>query len=138
MTGYAWRLAGPGGCDIYRPGHQVHWIQFNRSMRDPGPVIPVAATVDDDGLVHVAGEGVALVCWHHRPELVRAALERFDGRADWKPRWKLLAAPMESAVGGPSTVFYLAVPGNTRGPCRTTQQVLGSSGTASPSGPGAS
>ena len=48
-------------------------------------VIPVTAAVDDDGLVHIEGDDLSLVRWNHRPALLRAALQRFGGMADWKP-----------------------------------------------------
>ena len=62
-------------------------------------VIPVTAVVDDDGLVHIEGDDVSRLWWNHRPALVRAALERFGGRADWKPRWYLLVVPTEAFMG---------------------------------------
>jgi hypothetical protein len=48
------------------------------------------------------------VRWNHRPALVRAALQRFGGRADWKPRWYLLAVPTEAFMGSARSVFSLA------------------------------
>jgi len=109
MSGYAWDLSGTDArCISYRPGHLIHWIHFNHSMRDPGPVIPVTASVDDDGLVHIAGEKLSLVGWNHRPALLGDALHRFEGMAAWKPRWHILAVPTEAFVGGARTVFNLA------------------------------
>ena len=52
--------------------------------------------VDDDGLVHIEGDDLSLVRWNHRPALLRAALQRFGGMADWKPRWHILAVPTEA------------------------------------------
>jgi hypothetical protein len=53
MSGYVWDLSGTDKqCASYGPGHQIHWIHFNHSMREPSVVIPVTASVDDDGLVH--------------------------------------------------------------------------------------
>ena len=102
MSGYAWDLSGTDGrCISYRPGHLIHWIHFNHSMRDPGPVIPVTASVDDDGLVHIAGEKLSLVGWNHRPAQLGDALHRFEGMAVWKPRWHILAVPTEAFVGAP-------------------------------------
>jgi hypothetical protein len=94
--------------DPIQPGVQIHWIHFNHSMREPSAVIPVAAVVDDNGLVHIEGDDLSLVRWNHRPALVRAALERFGGRADWKPRWYLLAVPTEAFMGSARSVFSLA------------------------------
>jgi hypothetical protein len=101
MTGYIWDLSGTDRqCASYAPGHLIHWIHFKLSMREPSVVIPVTASVDDDGLVHIEGDGLSLVRWNHRPALVRAALERFGGRADWKPRWYLLAVPERQPCPG--------------------------------------
>ena len=100
MTGFIWDLSGTDRqCASYAPGHLIHWIHFNHSMREPSVVIPVTASVDDDGLVHIEGDDLSLVRWNHRPALLRAALERFGGRADWKPRWYLLAVPTEAFMG---------------------------------------
>jgi hypothetical protein len=31
---YVWDLSGTDRqCDSYAPGHQIHWIHFNHSMR---------------------------------------------------------------------------------------------------------
>ncbi len=109
MSGYVWDLSGTGRhCDSYRAGHQIHWIHFNHSMREPAEVIPVTASVDDDGLVHIDVEDLSLVRWNHRPAVVHAALERFAGRAEWKPRWYLLAVPTEAFMGSARSVFSLA------------------------------
>ena len=89
-------------------------------MREPSVVIPVTAVVDDDGLVHIEGDDLFLVRWNHRPEQVRAALERFGGRADSKPRWYLLAVPTESFMGSARSVFSLAALDERRD-CRVTR-----------------
>jgi hypothetical protein len=109
MSGYVWDLSGTDSqCDSYAAGHQIHWIHSNHSMREPSEVIPVTASVDDDGLVYIEGEDLTLVRWNHRPALVRAALESFGGRAEWKPRWYLLAVPIESFMGSARSSFSLA------------------------------
>jgi hypothetical protein len=109
MSGYIWDLSGTDQqCDSYAPGHQVHWIHFNHSMQEPLVVIPVTAVVDDDGLVHIEGDGLSLVRWNHRPALLHAALKRFSGMADWKPRWHILAVPTGAFMGSARTVFSLA------------------------------
>jgi hypothetical protein len=109
MSAYAWDLSGTDTqCASYKPGHLIHWIHFNHSMRESGPVIPVTAAVHDDGLVHIEGEDLSLVRWNHRPALLRDALHRFGGMAVWKPRWHSLAVPTESFFGGARTVFSVA------------------------------
>ncbi len=115
MSGYVWDLSGTDNqCHSYRPGHLVHWIHFNHSMREPSAVIPVTAEVDDDGMVHIDGDDLSLVRWNHRPALVREALRRFGGRAVWKPRWHLLAVPEEASFGGARSVFNVATPEERR------------------------
>ena len=112
MSGYVWDLSGTDKrCASYGPGHQIHWIHFNHSMREPSVVIPVTAVVDDDGLVHIEGDDLSLVRWNHRPALLSAALQRFGGMADWKPRWHVLAVPTEAFMGSARSVFNLAAPG---------------------------
>jgi hypothetical protein len=109
MSDHVWDLSGTDGhCESYAPGHLIHWIHFNHSMREPSAVIPVTASVDDDGLVLIEGNDLSLVRWNHRAALVRAALERFGGRAEWKPRWYLLAVPTEAFMGSARSVFSLA------------------------------
>lgn len=115
MSGYVWELPGADApCDSYAAGHQIFWVKFNWSMREPGVVIPVTASVADDGLVYLEGDGLSLVRWNHRPTLLRTALERFGGRADWKPRWSILVVPAEAFMGSARTVFSLAVPDRRR------------------------
>jgi hypothetical protein len=96
------------------PGHQIHWIHFNHSMREPSAVIPVTAEVDEDGLVHIEGDDVSLVRWNHRPALLWDALRRFGGMAVWKRRWYILAVPDEAFFGGARSVFSLAAPDERR------------------------
>lgn len=117
MSGYVWELPNDAQCDFHASGHQIFHVQFNVSMRNPGPVIPVTASVDDDGLVHLEGDDLSLVLWNHRPDALRATLDGFGGRADWKPHWSILAVPMESRIGGARTVFSLATP-EQRSECR--------------------
>ena len=115
MSGYVWDLSGTDNrCSSYGPSHQIHWIHFNHSMREPSVVIPVTAVVDDDGLVHIEGGDISPVRWNHRPALLRAALHRFGGMAVWKPRWHILAVPAEAFMGSARSVFNLAAPGERR------------------------
>ena len=122
MSGYVWDLSGTDTqCDSYAPGHRIHWIHFNHSMREPSVVIPVTAVVDDEGLVHIEGDDLSLVRWNHRPALLRAALQRFGGRADWKPRWYILAVPTDAFMGSARSVFGLAAPDERR-ECRVIRR----------------
>jgi hypothetical protein len=115
MSEIWWNLSGTDErCDSYWAGHWVHWIQHKLSVREPAPVIPVTASVDDDGIVLLEGDDLSLEHWNHRPALMRAALRRSGGFANWKPRWHVLVVPTGDAVGGASNVFSLAPPDDTR------------------------
>jgi hypothetical protein len=115
MSGYVWDLSGTDNwCHSHGPGHLIHWIHFNHSMREPSAVIPVTAEVAADGLVHIEGHDLSLVRWNHRPALLRDALHRFGGMAVWKPRWYIVAVPEEAFFGGARSVFSLAAPDERR------------------------
>jgi hypothetical protein len=75
---------------------------------EPAQVIPVTVSVDDDGVVLLEGYDLLLERWNHRPALMRAALLRSRGFAQWKPRWYVLVVPTGDLVGGASNVFSLA------------------------------
>ncbi len=109
MSEIWWNLSGTDKqCDSYGPGHWVHWIQHKLSVREPAPVIPVTASVDDDGVVILEGYDLLLERWNHRPALIQAALRRSGGIAQWKPRWHVLVVPTGDLVDGASNVFSLA------------------------------
>lgn len=61
-------------------------------------------------LVHIEGDGVSLVRWNHDLGLLRSVLEQFDGMAEWKPSWSLLAVPAAVFIGSRRTIFHLAEP----------------------------
>lgn len=127
-TSYAWQLpAADAPCVSYRPGHQIHWIQFNKSMQEPGTVIAVTATVDDGGLVHLTGDGLSIVRWNHDPDRLRAALQRFEGSAVWKPRWYVLAVPTDLSMGCGRSVFSLAALEDRRD-CAANRRTAGNTG----------
>jgi hypothetical protein len=118
-----WALSGTDDrCDLCGPGHLVHWIHFNHSMREPGAVTPVTAAVAEDGLVHIEGNDESMVRWNHRPAVLRDALHRFGGMAVWKPRWHLLAVATEAFLGGARSVFNLATPDQKRA-CYTFRSI---------------
>ena len=119
MSEIWWNLSGTDKhCDLYG-GHWVHWIQYFKSVREPGPVIPVTVSVDDDGVVLLEGDRLSLERWNHRPALMRAALLRSVG-IKWKPRWNVLGVPTTDLVGGASNVFSLVLP-DQRSECSVTR-----------------
>jgi hypothetical protein len=95
-------------CDLYGPDHLIHWIHFNHSMGEPSEVIPVAAAVDDDGLVHIEGDDVSLLRWNHRPALLRDAPHGFGGVTVSNPRGHISAVPTESSFAGARTPLRIA------------------------------
>jgi hypothetical protein len=108
MSEIRWNLSGADKqCSSYGGGHWVHWIQHKLSVREPGAAIPVSAAVDDRGVILVEGDGLSLEMWNHRPALVRAALLRSTGVAQWKPHWRLLGVPTSDLVNGAANVFDL-------------------------------
>lgn len=123
MSEIVWSLKGTDTrCDSYGPGHLVHWIQYKHSVREPGPVIPVTASLDDDGVILLERNDLLLMGWNHRPELVAAGLLASRGAAVWQPRWRLLLVPPGDRVDGASNAFYFAALDQRR-PCivaRTT------------------
>lgn len=115
MSEIWWNLMGTDKhCHLYGPGHWVHWIQHKLSVREPGSLIPVIASLDDDGMVKLEGNHLLLVGWNHRPALMRAALLRSDGLARWQPRWHLLVVPTGDLINGAGNAFSLATLGERR------------------------
>ncbi|WP_156671057.1 MULTISPECIES: hypothetical protein [unclassified Mycobacterium] len=109
MSEIWWSLKGTDQhCHLYGPGHWAHWIQHKLSVREPGSVIPVTASLDDDGVVTLEGSGLSMLRWNHRPALMQAALFESGGLAQWQPRWHLLLVPTGDRVAGTCNAFSLA------------------------------
>jgi hypothetical protein len=64
--------------------------------------------------VLIEGDGLSLVSWNHRPALVRTALRRSGGIAQWKPRWQLLVVPTGDLADGARNVFSVVAPDERR------------------------
>jgi hypothetical protein len=80
-------------------------------MREPSAVIPVTASVDDDGLVHIEGDDLSLVRWNHRLALVRAALQHIRGRAGSVPPDDFLGILAKRSGVGEAAVVWVHRPG---------------------------
>jgi hypothetical protein len=66
------RDAGP--CDLYAPGHQMHYTHQGRAVRSPAT--PVANVVVDGADVTLVLEGGRELAWrHHDTSRLRRALE---------------------------------------------------------------
>jgi len=76
-TGTPVRDAGP--CDLYAPGHQMHYTHQGRAMRSPAT--PVGNVVVDGALVTLVLEDGSELAWrHHDPDRLRRALELVPSR----------------------------------------------------------
>jgi len=76
-TGTPVRDAGP--CDLYAPGHQMHYTHQGRAVRSPA--VPVGHVVVDGALVTLVLEDGSEVAWrHHGPDRLRRALELAPGK----------------------------------------------------------
>ena len=100
-------------CEVFHPGHEVHWIQVKKSIELGQPVIGVSSiVVHDDGLVDITGKDLELTLWNHDPERLRDALNSYRRCILWKPRFHVLAVP------GPSGGVFNMAQLDERRPCR--------------------
>jgi hypothetical protein len=82
-------------CNLYRPGHNPHLIQINRSYQDddnlpePGQLVSVQA----DGMVVIEVGGEERRLWSHEPQRLERRVGANDGRLLHHPRWGLLISP---------------------------------------------
>ncbi len=82
-------------CGYYSPGHEVHWIQANRSARDldhppqRGHLIDVA----DDGVLTLGVGGRQVVLWNHDPARLREVIELNGPDISYQEYWHLLRSP---------------------------------------------
>jgi hypothetical protein len=79
-------------CESYHRGHQVHWIQANKSVEDEQSAIEVSIVVHDYGRVDIEGDNLNLTAWNHDPQRLQSAVD-YWGRAVWKPRYHVLSLP---------------------------------------------
>jgi len=100
-------------CDLYKPGHQPHFIQAKLAWEDDpakyrnGTLMSVA----DDGWITVEVGGELLRFWNHEPARARICFEQAGGRVG-VPGHSLLHAP---STGGGNYCFSVSTDGPT--PC---------------------
>jgi len=82
-------------CGLYRPGHDVHWIQVNQSAKDRinSPMAGNLVEVRADGTLALVLGGQLLRLWNHDPDRLEQLVARDHGRIVYKPRWGLLMTP---------------------------------------------
>ena len=66
-------------CDLYAPGHQIHYRHQGDAVRSPARTV-LTALLDANRVMLVLDEGEELVWRHHDPERLRRILELLRGR----------------------------------------------------------
>jgi hypothetical protein len=67
------------GCDLYEPGHLIHYKHQADAVRSPG--LPVRDTLVEGTVVTLMIEGDDELVWrHHEPDRLRSILELLHGR----------------------------------------------------------
>jgi hypothetical protein len=82
--GESTRQAVPSGprlqtCDLYSPGHQMHYRHQGQAVRSPSRVV-TNAFVDDTTVVLLLDDGQELRWRHHDPDRLRRMLEALPGK----------------------------------------------------------
>lgn len=67
------------GCDLYAPGHQIHYRHQGDAVRSPARTV-LSALIDGNRVMLVLDEGEELVWRHHDPERLRRILELLRGK----------------------------------------------------------
>jgi hypothetical protein len=69
-------------CGLYKPGHQVHFIQAKLSWQgDPAKYRSgTLASVDDDGWITIDVDGETVRVWNHDPVRARRLIEASGGQ----------------------------------------------------------
>jgi hypothetical protein len=83
-------------CGLYVPGHDVHWIQANLSVKheserpwEPGRLVDV----HPDGSIVVEIQGAIRRLWNHNPERLARLAALNDGAISHQPGFHLLSTP---------------------------------------------
>jgi hypothetical protein len=99
----------PRHCGLYKPGHEVHWIQGLR-YRDPEhPLVPgTLVEVGEDGIIAVEFADGVRRFWNHEPQRLRDIVATADNRVGLQERWGLLGIPTKSGyycfcIAGPES-----------------------------------
>lgn len=80
-------------CQLYWPGHNVHWIHGRHWVSDKS--VPATGVIVHDGWVHFTAEGVLYSRWtHNAAEIAEMLAERPDAKVTFSKRWRILAIDM--------------------------------------------
>jgi hypothetical protein len=82
-------------CGLYRPGHNVHQIQANRSLGDDEnpPERGRLLHVEPDGLVVIEVDGDERLLWNHDPQRLEQVVTANHNLILHQPRWRMLRSP---------------------------------------------
>jgi hypothetical protein len=100
-------------CDLYAPGHQMHYRHQGTAVRSPSRAVS-NAFVDDSLVILVLDDGVELRWRHHDPDRLRRMLEAVPT--------KRVAYPEQHALRVGPYWFNCAREGDDWQDCRTTPQ----------------
>lgn len=96
-------------CGLYRPGHEVHWVQALGAMRrldtEP-PIVGRLAGWEQNGTITLDIGGKVERVWNHEPNRLAGLALRVDSRVSLQPGWGLLR--VESSDG--HYLFYVGDP----------------------------
>ena len=67
-----------GTCDLYQPGHQIHYRHQGDAVRSPARAV-VSVLLDGTALLLALDDGTERVWRHHDPERLRRILELLRG-----------------------------------------------------------
>jgi len=88
----------PNMCGLFKPGHNLHWIQMNLAVEDSENLPAPGRFIESrtDGSVVIEVDGHELLLWNHEPERLADAAAANEGAVEYQPRWGLLWVSSES------------------------------------------
>lgn len=88
-------IRGLKRCGLFKPGHDPHWIQINRSNEDKDNAPLPGRLVDarSDGTIDVAVEQEVITLWNHDLGRMIDAIAAADGQISYQAAWHLIWVP---------------------------------------------
>lgn len=94
-------------CQLYWPGHNVHWIHARHWWSDKS--VPATGIIVHNGWVHFTAEGVLYSRWTHNASEITAMLTKHPrAKVIFSKRWRILAIEYDRSGNGLKP-FYLDV-----------------------------
>ena len=96
--GYMSGIRPPKMCGLFRPGHNPHWIQIGKGLKDDENLSTPARFIESrlDGSIVIEVDGQELHLWNHEPERLAEAAAANGGAIEHRPRWGLVLVPSMS------------------------------------------